>query len=67
MKRKCVEANLPSFNHRLVVFKNVFNRVFQRNDVFFEIAIDVFDHGRDRRGFAATVARPPAQSRGEIR
>ena len=53
MERKGVKADFPLFNHRLVVFKNVFNRVFKRNNVFFEITIDVFNHGRERGGFAA--------------
>jgi len=54
MERNRVQADLPLFNHRLIVFKNVFNRVFQRNDMLFEITVNVFNHGRERGGFAAT-------------
>jgi len=39
----------------LVVFKDIFNRVFERDDVLFEIGIDVLDHRGERRGFAGTV------------
>ena len=49
-----VKADFALFNHGLIVFKDVFDRVFERDDVFFEIGVDVFDHRRERRGFAGT-------------
>ena len=54
MKGKRVEADFALFDDRLVVFKNEFDRVFQRDDVLFEIGVDVLDHRGERGGFAGT-------------
>ena len=68
MKRKRVEADLPLFDDRLVVFKHVFDRVFQRDDVLFEVGVDVLDHRRQRRGLAASRwSRPQARCRAATR
>ena len=60
MKRLRVQSDFALFNDTLVVFKNKFNRVFERDDVLFEIAVDVLDHRRKRGGLAAT-GRPGHQ------
>src|SRR5665213_613676 len=54
MEGNGVEADFALFDDRLIVLKNKFNRVFERDDVLFEIAVDVFDHRRERGGFART-------------
>ena len=54
MERKRVQADLTLFNDALVVLENVFNRIFQCDDVLFKAGIDVLDHRRQRRGLAAT-------------
>jgi hypothetical protein len=53
MKRSGVQPHLALFDDGLVVLKNEFNRVFNRDDVLFEIRVDVFHHRRQRGGLAA--------------
>ena len=42
------------FDDALIVFEHIFDRVFERDDVFFEIGVDVFDHRGEGGGLAAT-------------
>ena len=52
VKIRSVETDFALFNHGLIILENKFNRVFERNDVLFEVAVDVFNHRGERRGFA---------------
>ena len=54
MKRKRVQSHLALFDDALVVLEHVLDGVFQRDDVLFEVGVDVLDHRRQRGGFAAT-------------
>src|SRR5438132_9376220 len=54
MKRERVQANLALFDNALVVFKNIFDGIFERDDVFFEAGIDVLDHRGQSCRFATT-------------
>ena len=49
-----VQADFALFDDALVVFEDVFDGVLQGDDVFFEVGVDVLDHGGQRRGLAAT-------------
>ena len=53
MERKRIKAHLALLDHRLVVLKNELDRIFQCDDVLFEVCVDVLDHRRERGGFAA--------------
>ena len=47
-----VEPDFALFDDRLVVFKHVFDGIFQRDDVFSKVGVDMFDHRGQRGGFA---------------
>ena len=53
MERKGVETHFALFDHALIVLKDVFDGIFERNHMLFEIRVDVLDHCRKRRGLAA--------------
>ena len=53
MEGQRVEADFALFEDGLVVLEDVFDRVFERDDVLFEMGVDVLDHGRQRGGLAA--------------
>jgi len=52
-------------------FKDVFDGVFQRDDVLAAVGVDVLDHGRQRGGFAAPgrsrhLTRIPTRGFGDL-
>ena len=49
----CVQPDFALFDDRLVVFEHVFDRVFERDDVAFEVVVHVFDHRGEGGGLAA--------------
>ena len=49
-----VQADFALLDDRLVVFKDVFDGVFQGDDVFAAVGVDVLDHRGQGGGFAAT-------------
>jgi hypothetical protein len=48
-----VQADFALFDDGLVVLENVFDGVFEGDDVFAAVGVDVFDHGGEGGGFAA--------------
>src|ERR1019366_5507459 len=54
MKGEGVQADFALLDHGLIVFENIFDRIFKGDEMFFEIGVDVFDHRRERGGFAGT-------------
>jgi len=61
-----VQTDFALFANGLVVLKDVFYRILKRDNMFFEVRVDMLDHGRERGGFAAAVERPPARCRAVI-
>ena len=52
MERHGVQADLALLDDALVVLEDVFDGVFERDDVLFEVGVDVFDHRGEGGGFA---------------
>ena len=52
LKRIAVQADLALVDERLFVHVGEFDRIFDRHDMHVLALIDLFEHGRDRRGFA---------------
>ena len=51
-KTQGVEANLALFDDGLFVLKNVFDWIFERDDVAFLVLVDVLNHRGQRAGLA---------------
>jgi len=54
VKRKRVETNFTLLDHTLVILEDIFDWVFEGDDVLFGTGIDMFNHCRKGGGFAAT-------------
>jgi hypothetical protein len=53
LEGKGVQADFALFDDGLVVFEDVFDGVFEGDDVLAAVGVDVFDHGGEGGGFAA--------------
>ena len=53
VKRQSVQPDFALFDDALVVLEDEFDRIFQRDDVLFEIGVDVLDHRGQGGGLAA--------------
>lgn len=49
-----IEADFALFDGALVIVEDIFDGVFERDDVLFEVGVDVLDHGGEGCGFTAT-------------
>ncbi len=54
MERNGIQTHFALLDHRFLIGEDVFDRVFQSDDVLFLGEVDVLQHGRQRGGFAAT-------------